>query len=179
MVNKRPSRVKTYKPVQTIGASKESRHVDPFLKCGTVFNPVLPLKLHLKDPPIPLTSVTVKVNGSLPTNVLINFSCFITSVLKEGGSFNHLAFRLVRECSSRKVTLREYPFQRQLLSPTTTKEPLVYNFCDENPPPRRTCTYTLFLVKVNVSDSSSYDITQKSMTALVFPAPIKREDKRI
>ncbi|WP_270181300.1 DUF4489 domain-containing protein [Alkalihalobacillus sp. CinArs1] len=177
MRKKRPSVVKSYKPVPNV-KSEEQRYVNPFIACGKVFNPVLPFELSQDDRPVPLTRVSITVKSSLPTNVLINFSCFITSALREAGAFNNLVFRLVRECSSMKVPLREYSFQRQLPSPTDIKEPLVYNFCDENPP-MRTCTYTLFLVKANVSKSSFYDITNKSMTGLVFPAPIKREDERI
>ncbi|MDP4549589.1 DUF4489 domain-containing protein [Alkalihalobacillus macyae] len=174
MHDKRQSATNRRQPLQPL--NHDLNPFTPFVKCGKVFTPVLPLSLTRKEPPLPLTKVEVFVKERVQTNILINFSGFITSVLRGEASFNNLVFQLIRSCShKRSILRREYPFQRQLLNDTTIKEPLVYNFCDENPPIQTTCTYTLQLVKADLSPDSYYDITQKSMTALVFAAGRKED----
>lgn len=141
----------------------------PFVKCGAVFNPVLPLQLNKNDQPVILTQLTINIKKNSNTCILVNFSSFITSILKEA-DFNDLTFRLVKTCSnSTTEVLREWPFRRAFVNDTNIKEPLVYNFCEcLNSKFDMCCTYTIELVEVNLSNNSYYNITQKSMTAQVY-----------
>ena len=141
----------------------------PFVICGKVFNPVLPQHLSKKDPPIILTQATVRTEGVSNLNILIDFSGFVTSTLREE-RFNHLVFQLVRSSHKHNTTevLREWPFLREFVSDTEIKEPVVYDFCESIPVKDDTFTYTFKLVEVNLSEQSSYNITNKSMTAQVF-----------
>ncbi|WP_181833259.1 DUF4489 domain-containing protein [Bacillus taeanensis] len=152
-----------------------NKRVVPFVKCGKVFNPVLPLQLSKEDPPVVLTQLTINTEKISKPCILINFSCFITSILKEE-RFNDLVFRLVRMCTDHSNTevLQEWPFRRAFVNNTNIKEPLVFNFCDcLNTDNDRCCTYTIELIKAKLSDNSSYNITQKSMTAQVFSSSDK------
>ncbi|QHE51518.1 DUF4489 domain-containing protein [Pontibacillus sp. HMF3514] len=140
----------------------------PFLKCGVAFSPRLPLNLDPSNRPIVLTSVSIDTKKIINPAVLITYSSFVTSILREE-AFNSLTFRLVRSCKkgSRKV-LQEYPFRREFGSDTNVKEPVVYNFCDASPIKKSICTYTLELVSVQLSQRSMYDITNKSLTAQMY-----------
>ncbi|WP_349408513.1 DUF4489 domain-containing protein [Pseudalkalibacillus sp. SCS-8] len=142
----------------------------PFVKCGKVFNPVLPLKLTKKGTPVILTQVTVNTERITEPCILINFSCFVTSILRQQ-NFVSLIFRLVKSSSddNKQEVLRTWPFKRELVTDTNIKEPVVFNFCEwlatDN---GGTFTYTIELVSVDLSKQTSYNITQKSMTAQVF-----------
>lgn len=141
---------------------------DPFLKCGKVFNPVLPKKLTLKDRPVVLVRVSLSTEGYENPGVLITFSSFVTSILR-GKRFNRLTFRLVRSCEKGKNTvLMVWPFAREFVSDTNIKEPVVYNVCDSSPVRNSLCTYTLELIRVDLSQNTTYDITNKSLTAQIF-----------
>ncbi len=141
----------------------------PYVKCGEVFNPVLPLHLSKKDQPVVLTQLTINIARSSNTCVLINFSSFITSILKEG-RFNNLTFRLVKIYSDLTTqVLKEWPFRRAFVNDTNIKEPLVYNYCECLKSAFNTCfTYRMELTEAQLSEKSYYDIIQKSMTAQVY-----------
>ncbi len=141
----------------------------PYVKCGDVFNYVLPLTLSTLDEPVKLTQVTIYPEAYEDTVVLINFSSFVSSVLK-GDEINHLTFRLIKKVGSgRNKVLQEWQFRRVFVSETTILEPVVYNYCDcltsdcEQP-----CTYMMQLVEANLSSDSFYNITNKSMIAQVY-----------
>ncbi|CAH2213900.1 DUF4489 domain-containing protein [Tepidibacter aestuarii] len=146
-----------------------SKNYLPYIKCGKVFNPVLPLHLTKEDEPIVLTQLTINIESNNNACVLINFSSFITSVLKEG-RFNNLTFRLVKTCSDCTTTvLKEWPFRRVFVNDTNIKEPLVYNYCEcLNSKFNLSCTYTIQLVEAELSKESFYNISQKSMTAQAY-----------
>ena len=141
----------------------------PFIECGKVFNPILPITLTEADKPVPLAQVTISFEEGTNICTLINFSGFLTSVLKEE-DFNELIFRLVRTCSnSAQKVLRSWQFRRAFVNDTNIKEPIVYNYCEcLNPKFDGCCTYVFELVKASLSQDSYYDITQKSMTAQVY-----------
>lgn len=153
----------------------------PYIKCGRVFNPVLPTYLNNEDEPVVLSELIVDTEMNDHICVLINFSSFVTSILREG-RFNNLTFRLVKTCSdfTTKV-LQEWPFRRAFVNDTNIKEPLVYNYCEcLNSEPsscqfNRFCTYTLQLIEVELSKESSYNISEKSMTAQIY---IGREQQK-
>lgn len=150
------------------GLKRCSKRYLPYIKCGKVFNPVLPLHLTKEDKPIVLTQLTINAESD-NTCVLINFSSFITSVLREG-RFNNLTFRLVRTCSDcTTMVLKEWPFRRAFVNDTNIKEPLVYNYCEcLNCKFNLSCTYKIQLVEAELSKESFYNISQKSMTAQVY-----------
>lgn len=143
--------------------------LEAFADCGQVFHPVLPQKLTIDEPPVPLAQVTIDKHDFHRACFLITFSAFIKSTLSAGG-FNNLVFRLVRTCvhhSTREV-LNEWPFRRVFPSAILLDEPVVFRYCDclENNT-KKDCTYTMELVRVDVNEQSSYDIRQVSMTAQV------------
>lgn len=145
----------------------------PFLQCGKIFHPVLPLRLSKKEKPVVLGQLTIDIEEKNNLSILLNFSCFITSILKEG-KFNNLTFRLTKtDINSTKKVLREWPFRRSFVNDTNIKEPLVYNYCEYLHPTamNKYYTYTMELVEVKLSEKSSYNISQKSMTAQVFNDP--------
>jgi hypothetical protein len=147
-------------------------HSVPFVTCGKIYQPVLPLQLSKKDPSIKLAQLAINTETITQPCVLVNFSCFITSILREE-RFNSLLFRLTRTCADSLTadTLEEWPFRRQFVNDTNIKEPFVVNFCDcFNTQHSKSCTYTFELAEVMLSEQSSYNITQKSMTAQVYPA---------
>jgi hypothetical protein len=143
---------------------------EAYADCGRVFHPVLPQQLTKEEPPVPLAQVNIDTHDFNGSCFLITFSAFIKSILSSGG-FNNLVFRLVRTChhdSSREV-LNQWPFRRVFPSAIILDEPVVFRFCDcLSNHTKEGCTYTMELVFVNVSEQSSYDIRQVSMTAQVF-----------
>ncbi|KAB3532172.1 DUF4489 domain-containing protein [Alkaliphilus serpentinus] len=141
----------------------------PYVKCGKVFDPVLPIKLSKEDPPVILTQLIINTERNNDLCILINFSSFVTSILKED-HFNNLTFRLVKSCSDFTTqVLREWPFRRVFVNDTNIKEPLVYDYCEcLNSKFDRHCTYTFALVEAELSEKSFYNISQKSMTAKVY-----------
>lgn len=141
----------------------------PYVNCGKVFNPVLPLHLSKEGEPVVLTQLIINTECNNDICVLINFSSFVTSILKDG-HFNNLTFRLVKT-SSDCITefLEEWRFRRSFVNDTNIIEPLVYNHCEcLNCGFNMDCTYTMQLVEAELSKESSYNISQKSMTAQVF-----------
>jgi hypothetical protein len=117
-----------------------------------------------------LAQVTIDTHGFHEACFLITFSAFIKSILPPGG-FNNLVFRLVRKChhDSTREVLNEWPFRRVFPSAILLDEPVVFRFCDcLSNHTKEGCTYTMELVRVNVTEQSSYDIRQVSMTAQVF-----------
>lgn len=158
-------------PNRTCHRVKPKKFV-PFMICGKVFNPVLPQHLSKKDSPIVLTQATVHTEGVSNLNLFIDFSGFVTSTLREE-RFNNLVFQLVRSSHKHNTTevLREWPFLREFVSDTEIKEPVVYDFCESIPVKGDPFTYTVKLIEVKLSEQSSYNITNKSMTAQVFQGP--------
>lgn len=148
----------------------------PFVVCGEIFNPVLPLRLNKKEPPVKLSQLTINTKGIKNPCILITFSGFVTSILREE-RFVDLVFRLVRTCDHSKTeVLQEWPFRRVFPNDINVKEPVVYDYCAcLNKQDRKVCTYTFELVKVKISEQSSYDITQKSMTAQVYESQKRKE----
>lgn len=143
---------------------------DAYADCGRVFHPVLPQQLTNEEPPVPLAQVTIDTHDFNGSCFLITFSAFIKSILSSGG-FNNLVFRLVRTChhDSTREVLNQWPFRRVFPSAIILDEPVVFRYCDCLPNHTKECvTYTMELVMVNVSEQSSYDIRQVSMTAQVF-----------
>lgn len=142
----------------------------PIVACGRVFNPVLPTRLTVNDPPIVLTQVSVRSEVVKNPCVMVNFSGFLTSILRNA-DFSNLTFRLVRsrmDSSGRKV-LQTWPFLREFVSDTNIKEPIVFNFCDcLDDKSDSAILYTFELIEATLSQQSSYNITQKSMTAQVY-----------
>ncbi|MGM7684820.1 DUF4489 domain-containing protein [Cytobacillus sp. Hm23] len=141
---------------------------EPFVECGKVFNPVLPLQLTEDDPPVVLTQVFVNTEKIKDANVLINFSGFIATQLREE-RFGKFRFRL-QKCYvgySHSETLMEWPFTREFVNDTNIKEPIVFNFCD-NISSNKRFSYKFELISVDLSEKSSYNIIQKSMTAQIF-----------
>lgn len=153
----------------TRGVYGGSKSYLPYIKCGKVFNPILPLYLSKEDEPIALTQLTINTERNNNICVLINFSSFIASTLKEG-RFNNLTFRLVKTCSDCTTKLlKEWPFRRAFVNDTNIKEPLVYNYCEcLNSKFNISCTYTIQLVEAELSEESFYNISQKSITAQVY-----------
>jgi len=144
------------------------RSCTPFVICGKVFNPVLPLQLTEEDPPVLLTQASVNTENTNKSRIIINFSGFITSMLREE-RFGEFVFRLQRFCldECHSEILVEWPFTRSFVSDTNIKEPIVFNYCDCFSD-RNRCCYKFELVSVNLSGKSSYNITQKSMTAQIY-----------
>lgn len=152
----------------------------PFAACGQIYNPVLPLHLTRKEKPIKLTQVSFRIQDDRNICLLINFSGFITSVLKEG-HFNNLIFRLVEKVdNSNEILLQEWPFRRAFVNNTNIYEPIDYNFCD--------CaysrfykhyTYTIELIEAELSEESYYNISQKNMTAQVYQRPNQQASLRM
>ncbi|WP_458025798.1 DUF4489 domain-containing protein [Pseudalkalibacillus sp. Hm43] len=150
---------------------KKTTNGQAFVACGRVFNPVLPLRLSVSDPPVVLTQVTVRPEVVKKPCVLVNFSGFLTSILRNA-DFSNLTFRLVKsrtDGSGRKV-LQTWPFLREFVSDTNIKEPIVFNFCDclDDVKADAEILYTFELIEATLSQQSSYNITQKSMTAQVY-----------
>jgi hypothetical protein len=142
----------------------------PFLECGKVFNPILPLQLSRKDVSVKLAQVTLNFDEMENPCLLITFSCFITSILR-GERFNDLVFALVKSCDehSRPEVIKVWPFRRVFEADMNTKEPVVFAYCDCISTEGETgCTYTMELVRAHLSEQSSYDITNKILTAQVF-----------
>ncbi len=142
---------------------------EPFAKCGRVYNPVLPLHLSKEEKPVKLTQVSFDIINDCSLCILINFSGFVTSVLKDE-RFNNLTFRLVKKVdNSKEAILEEWPFRRAFVNDTNIKEPVVYNVCDcLNAKFDRHYIYTMELVEAELSGNSYYDISQKSMTAQIY-----------
>ncbi|MCF6137433.1 DUF4489 domain-containing protein [Pseudalkalibacillus berkeleyi] len=149
----------------------------PFVTCGKVLNPVLPPRLRKRDQPVVLTEVKVKSKPN--TTILINFSGFVTSILRQK-DFNSLVFQLVRKSlrNNRSKVLREWPLLREFGNDTNIKEPVVFNYCDQIVNGEDEYTYTVELVKAELSDQSSYNITQKSMTAQVYESQSPSKGRR-
>lgn len=142
----------------------------PFMKCGKVFNPVWPLQLDKSDAPVKLAQVTVDLQSiQQPTCMLIDFSSFVTSILREE-RFVDLAFALVRTCDGRQrpKVLQVWPFRRTFGNDMNIKEPVVFDFCDCLKSTHRRCTYSMYLIRASVSEQTSYDITNKSINAQVY-----------
>ncbi|MCA0982926.1 DUF4489 domain-containing protein [Halobacillus yeomjeoni] len=139
----------------------------PFIGCGKTFNPVLPQSLNRGMAPVLLAEVTVNTQKTSQSGTLLTFSSFIKSILRQD-HFNHLKFRLVRIClpSGKRDVLMEWPFLREFPSDTDINEPLVYNFCDRYT--KTICKYRMELVEARLSVQSSFDISNKSLTAQVF-----------
>lgn len=149
---------------------KQDNSPAPFVVCCRVFHPVLPLQLDQSEPPVKLAQLTINLDGIRKPCILITFSAFVTSILREE-RFNDLVFRLVRTCDdhSAKEIIQEWPFRRVFANDINAKEPVVYDVCDcLSKRHSKICTYTFELAAVNISEQSSYDLTQKSMTAQVY-----------
>ncbi|MBM7616049.1 DUF4489 domain-containing protein [Alkaliphilus hydrothermalis] len=151
------------------GLYDSDKDCNPFVQCGKVFNPVLPLQLSREAPPVVLAEVKVDIDRNVNKCVLVDFSAFLTSILK-GENFNSLTFRLVKTCSDyTRQVLREWPFRRAFVNNSNIKEPIVYDYCDcFKSKINMSCTYTFEIVEANLSQQSYYAISQKSMTALVY-----------
>lgn len=142
---------------------------EPFVKCGKVYNPVLPLYLSKEEKPVKLTQVSFDIINGCNICILIDFSGFVTSVLKEE-RFNDLTFRLVKkEDNLDEVLLEEWPFRRAFVNDTNIKEPVVYDFCEcMSAKFDKHYMYTIELAEAELSEESYYNISQKSMTAQVY-----------
>lgn len=140
-----------------------------FAECGRVYNPVLPLHLNKKEKPVKLTQVSFDIRETYKACILINFSGFVTSVLREE-RFDDLTFRLVKTVDhANEVILKEWPFRRAFVNDTNIIEPVVYNFCEcIDARGDKNYTYTIELVEVKLSEESYYIISQKSMTAQIY-----------
>lgn len=158
----------TNKSITATVMSEAWNHI-PFVKCARVFDPVLPIQLSKENQPVVLAQLTIIIEKNYSTSILVNFSSFITSILKEG-RFNDLTFRLVKTYTdSATEVLKEWSFRRAFVNDTNIKEPLVYNYCEcLNSKFNTCCTYAIELVKAELSEKSSYNISQKSMTAQVY-----------
>lgn len=136
----------------------------PYVESGEILRPVLPMNLTREDKPIELANLEVdsRINNS---TVLINFSGFITSVLK-GEDSNNLTFRLVKYINGSKAyILKEWAFRRVFVNNTNIKEPVVYNYCETlNSNENDKYVYKIELVEAKLSVDSYYDITNKLMT---------------
>jgi hypothetical protein len=167
-----------YPKRKEIGESKrflQDNSPAPFVVCGQVFHPVLPLQLDKDEPPVKLAQLTINTEGISKPCILITFSAFVTSILRKE-RFNDLVFRLVRTCGDHltREILQEWPFRRVFANDINAKEPVVYDFCEWlSKHHSRICTYTFELAAVNISEQSSYDITQKSMTAQVYKTSMR------
>ncbi len=149
---------------------KKTASGEPFIACGKSFNPVLPLRLTANEPPVVLTQVSVRPEAVKNPCVLVNFSGFLTSILRNA-DFSNLTFRLVksRTDGSGRTVLQTWPFLREFVSDTNIKEPIVFNFCDcLDDKADAAILYTFELIEVALSRQSSYNITQKSMIAQVY-----------
>lgn len=149
----------------------DRRDPTTYLVNGNVKNPLLPLSLTPQDNPVSLAEVMTKKATDREENVFINFSGFVTSNLK-GTYFNDLVFKLIKvRQDGCVVPLDQWAFRRAFINQTEIKEPIVYNYCDT----LQACTgeqwtYKMLLVDARLSEESFYDITNKSLTAQVYPA---------
>ncbi|MDP5276735.1 DUF4489 domain-containing protein [Chengkuizengella axinellae] len=146
-----------------------NKYRHPFIKSGKVFQPVLPLQLSQDDPLVALTQVSVNANEIDKPCILINFSGFMTTFLREE-RYGEFIFSLKRFClnTSHSETLIEWPFTRAFVNDTNIKEPIVYNYCDCLSEKNGFYAYQFGLTYIKLSEKSSFNITKKSMTAQVY-----------
>ena len=145
-----------------------SFNIPPYIQNAKVYNPVLPLSLNEYDEPILLTELNITSLCNCDVGVLINFSGFVSSILRNE-NFNELTFRLTKENNHKIQILREWPFKRAFVSDTNISEPIVYDYCEYL---RCSCDkeyiYKFEIIKADLSKNSYYEITQKSMSAQIY-----------